>query len=67
MRVDSGILWDAAAEMNTYTEAASNMEATTRPTRYASCYAETATGNTENESYRGESIYVDLPISSDVY
>ncbi len=62
-------LWDAAAEMNTYTEVDTDMGATAPPTQPVSYYAETATGNTEtSESPRGEPIYVDLPPNtSDVY
>ncbi len=63
------VLWDAAAEMNTYTEVESEMEATAPPTRFVSYNAETATGETEtSESQRGEPRIVDLPLdSSDAY
>mgnify|MGYP000267361937 CR=1 FL=1 len=63
------VLWDAAAEMNNYTEVDTEMEATAPPTQYVSYYAETATGNTEtSESQRGEPQIAYLPPdSSDVY
>ena len=61
------VLWDAAAEMNNYTEVDTEMEATAAPTRYVSYYAETATGNTEtSESQRGEPIIVDIRTASDI-
>jgi hypothetical protein len=51
--VDRGVLWDAAAEMNMYTEVDTEMEdGPTAPTSYYNWQAATATGDTE--SYCGE-------------
>ncbi len=63
------VLWDAATEMNNYTEVDTEMEATAPPTQYVSYYTETVTGNTEtSDSQRGEPEIVGLPPdSSDVY
>jgi hypothetical protein len=51
--VASGVLWDAAAEMNMYTEVDTEMEdGPTAPTSYYNWESRTATGDTE--SYCGE-------------
>ncbi len=53
------MLWDAAAEMNTYAENEPEMEA---PTRHVSYYPYTETVSS-SESPRGEPIIVDVPAS----
>ncbi len=59
------VLWDAAAEMENYTEVDTEMEATAPPTAFVSYYAETATGDTDtSESQRGPDIIINLPPDS---
>jgi hypothetical protein len=56
--VASGVLWDAAAEMNMYTEVDTEMEdGPTAPTSYYNWEARTATGDTESYCGENESDY----------